>query len=46
MFIDISWEDQEGKLCGDHELLAPVKENTVARIGPIVVDVQKPNRCS
>lgn len=37
MFIDISWEDQEGRLCAAHELAAPVHENSVARIGPIQV---------
>jgi len=41
MFVDISWEDQESKVCVDHQLPAPVKENSIARIGPISVDVQK-----
>jgi len=42
MFVDISWEDQESVLCQSHSLGAPVKENCIARIGPIEVDVQKP----
>jgi len=42
MFVDISWEDQEMGLCNTHSLGAPVKENTIARIGPIEIDVQKP----
>lgn len=42
MFIDISWEGQEMLLCQTHSLGAPVKENSIARIGPIEIDVQKP----
>jgi Ca2+-binding EF-hand superfamily protein len=42
LFVDISWEEQECRLCSEHSLVAPVKENTIARIGPIEVDVQKP----
>jgi len=41
MFVEVSWEDQEEKLASAHKLVAPVAENTVARIGPIEVDVQK-----
>jgi len=41
LFVDVSWEDQEEKLCGEHSLTAPVAENTIARIGPIEIDVQK-----
>jgi len=40
LFVDISWEDQEGRLCSTHTLEAPVHENTVARIGPIEVEVK------
>jgi Ca2+-binding EF-hand superfamily protein len=42
VFVDISWEDQEGRLCAEHELGIPIQENTVARIGPIEIDVGKP----
>lgn len=42
MFVDISWEDQEQSLCQKNELGAPVKENSIARIGPIEIEVQKP----
>jgi len=42
MFVDVSWEDQEEKLCKAQGLIAPVAENSIARIGPIEVDVQKP----
>jgi len=41
LFLDISWEDQEGKLCAVQELGTPVKQNSVARIGPIEVEVKK-----
>jgi len=41
LFVDVSWEDQEEKLCAQHSLTAPVAENTIARIGPIEVEVQK-----
>lgn len=41
IFADVSWEDQEEKLCLTHKLLAPVSKNTVARIGPMEVEIQK-----
>ncbi|CAE7840190.1 unnamed protein product [Symbiodinium sp. CCMP2592] len=41
IFADVSWEDQEEKLCLTHKLLAPVAKNTVARIGPIEAEIQK-----
>jgi len=41
IFVDISWEDQEEKLCQRQQLPSPVAKNTVARIGPVEVDVQK-----
>merc|ERR1711968_130372 len=41
LFVDVSWEDQEEKLALKKQLLAPVVENTVARIGPIEVEVSK-----
>lgn len=41
LFVDVSWEDQEEKLCSTKGLAAPCAENTIARIGPIEVDVQK-----
>eukprot|EP00929_Paragymnodinium_shiwhaense_P056428 TRINITY_DN28234_c0_g2_i1.p1 TRINITY_DN28234_c0_g2~~TRINITY_DN28234_c0_g2_i1.p1 ORF type:complete len:554 (+),score=149.31 TRINITY_DN28234_c0_g2_i1:185-1846(+) len=40
-FVEVSWEDQEEKLAAVHGLTAPVAENTVARIGPIEVEVTK-----
>lgn len=43
MFLDVSWEDQEGKLCNGHGMTKPVTCNSVARIGPIEVEVQKPS---
>ncbi|CAE7220602.1 unnamed protein product [Symbiodinium natans] len=43
LFVDVSWEDQEEKLCLSHSLPAPVAKNTVARIGPVEVEVQKPS---
>lgn len=41
-FVDISWEDQEGKLVAEHGLSTPVHENSIARIGPMEVEIQKP----
>eukprot|EP00440_Ansanella_granifera_P026244 gb/GFBE01028499.1/.p1 GENE.gb/GFBE01028499.1/~~gb/GFBE01028499.1/.p1 ORF type:complete len:546 (+),score=139.99 gb/GFBE01028499.1/:1-1638(+) len=41
LFVDVSWEDQEEKLCLAHGLTSPVAENTIARIGPIEVEVSK-----
>mmetsp|Transcript_135924 Transcript_135924/g.378819 ORF Transcript_135924/g.378819 Transcript_135924/m.378819 type:complete len:545 (-) Transcript_135924:99-1733(-) len=41
-FVDVSWEDQEEKLALEHELSRPVHENSVARIGPVEVEVTKP----
>ncbi|CAE8646735.1 unnamed protein product [Polarella glacialis] len=42
LFVDVSWEDQEEKLCLKHSLTTPCAENTIARIGAIEVEVQKP----
>jgi len=41
MFVDMSWEDQEEKLTATKKLTTPVAENSVARIGPIEVLVEK-----
>jgi len=41
LFVEVSWEDQEEKLCAAHKLTAPCADNTVARIGPIEVEVSK-----
>jgi len=41
LFVDVSWEDQEEKLARRYRLTTPCAENTVARIGPIEVDVQR-----
>merc|ERR1711870_197605 len=43
LFVDVAWEDQEEKLALAHGLSAPVCENSVARIGPLEVEVQKPS---
>mmetsp|Transcript_70916 Transcript_70916/g.122919 ORF Transcript_70916/g.122919 Transcript_70916/m.122919 type:complete len:572 (+) Transcript_70916:175-1890(+) len=40
-FVDVSWEDQEGKLVATHGLTTPVHENSIARIGPMEVTVEK-----
>eukprot|EP00927_Polykrikos_kofoidii_P073503 TRINITY_DN69533_c0_g1_i1.p1 TRINITY_DN69533_c0_g1~~TRINITY_DN69533_c0_g1_i1.p1 ORF type:complete len:568 (+),score=122.27 TRINITY_DN69533_c0_g1_i1:74-1705(+) len=40
-FVEVSWEDQEEKLAERHKLTAPVAENTVARVGPLEVEVVK-----
>jgi len=42
LFADVSWEDQEEKLTLEHRLCRPVHENSVARIGPLEVEVTKP----
>jgi len=47
LFIDVSWEDQETKLAGMHEMCAPVSENSIARIGPVevlVLDARTANK--
>jgi len=41
MFVDMAWEDQEERLCATKKLCTPVAENSVARIGPIEVTVEK-----
>lgn len=41
LFVEVSWEDQEEKLCAAHKLSAPCADNSVARIGPIEVEVSK-----
>lgn len=43
LFVDVSWEDQEEKLCLSKGLTSPVAENTIARIGAIEVEVVKPS---
>lgn len=40
-FIDLAWEDQEEKLAAQHKLTTPVAENSIARIGPLLVRVEK-----
>eukprot|EP00927_Polykrikos_kofoidii_P068673 TRINITY_DN64001_c0_g1_i1.p1 TRINITY_DN64001_c0_g1~~TRINITY_DN64001_c0_g1_i1.p1 ORF type:complete len:570 (-),score=129.44 TRINITY_DN64001_c0_g1_i1:46-1722(-) len=42
LFVELSWEDQEEKLVEIHQLSGPVPCNTVARIGPVEVEVTKP----
>jgi len=42
LFVDVSWEDQEERLALEHKLCRPVHENSVARIGPLEVEVMKP----
>lgn len=42
LFVEISWEDQEEKLCATQGVEQPCAENSIYRIGPIEVDVQKP----
>jgi len=42
LFVDLSWEDQEEKLAFTNKLMKPTNENSVARIGPIEVEVVKP----
>jgi len=42
MFLDVSWEDQEGKLISSHGMEKPVTCNSIARIGPFEVEVQRP----
>lgn len=41
LFADMSWEDQEEKLAASKRLATPVTDNSVARIGPIEVEVEK-----
>jgi len=41
LFVDMSWEDQEEKLTTTKTLATPVSVNSVARIGPIEVEVEK-----
>merc|ERR1712187_807315 len=41
LFVDLSWEDQEERLAVSKKLLTPSSDNSVARIGPIEVEVQK-----
>merc|ERR1712183_359222 len=43
LFVDVGWENQEEKLAAAHQLSAPVCENSIARIGPLEVEVQKPS---
>lgn len=41
LFVDMSWEDQEEKLATAKKIATPVSVNSVARIGPIEVEVEK-----
>jgi len=41
MFVDLAWEDQEEKLTAAKGLRVPSRVNTIARIGPIEVEVEK-----
>jgi len=41
LFVDVSWEDQEEKLATSKRLATPCTRNSVARIGPIEVEVEK-----
>jgi len=41
LFVDVGWEDQEEKLCVTHKIIQPLFKYTVARIGPIEVEVVK-----
>lgn len=41
LFVDVSWEPQEEALASKHWLCAPAAVNSVARIGPLHVEVQK-----
>lgn len=43
MFVDVMWDDQEEKLCSQHNITQPVQENSIARIGPFEVEVGKPD---
>jgi len=40
LFVDVSWDLQEELLAKKYKLTAPVAENSVARIGPIQVEVE------
>mmetsp|Transcript_64817 Transcript_64817/g.200708 ORF Transcript_64817/g.200708 Transcript_64817/m.200708 type:complete len:339 (+) Transcript_64817:605-1621(+) len=42
LFVDVGWEDQEEPLAIEHRLCKPVHENSIARIGPVEVEVQAP----
>mmetsp|Transcript_81154 Transcript_81154/g.250456 ORF Transcript_81154/g.250456 Transcript_81154/m.250456 type:complete len:204 (+) Transcript_81154:67-678(+) len=42
LFVDVGWEDQEEPLALEHRLCRPVHENSIARIGPVEVEVQVP----
>lgn len=39
-FVDVCWEEEEPSLASHHNLSQPVQENSIARIGPIQVNVQ------
>merc|ERR1712232_881268 len=41
LFVDVSWERHEEDLAVQHCLCAPVSVNSVARIGPLRVEVQR-----
>lgn len=41
LFVDLGWEDQEEKLAARYSLLQPIGHNSVARIGPLEVEVIK-----
>mmetsp|Transcript_53878 Transcript_53878/g.138786 ORF Transcript_53878/g.138786 Transcript_53878/m.138786 type:complete len:122 (-) Transcript_53878:165-530(-) len=42
LFVDTSWEDQEEKMASTQRLTTPSPDNSVARIGPIEVEIRKP----
>lgn len=41
LFVDLGWEDQEEKLAAAKNLATPVAENSMARIGPVEVLIEK-----
>merc|ERR1712232_1291668 len=41
LFVEVSWEDQEEMLCSQNKLATPCSSNSVARIGPVEVEVSK-----
>jgi hypothetical protein len=41
LFVEVSWEDQEEGVCAENQLLTPCPYNSVARVGPVEVEVTK-----
>lgn len=41
LFVDVAWDLEEENLAKKYRLCAPVAENSVARIGPMVIEVDK-----